>query len=41
MRPNHGHTIMYDQFKKTIPGYSVLSRMKGMSELKGIIQCLS
>ena len=40
MRPDHGHTILYDQNNKTIPGYSVLGRMKGLAQLKGIIKGL-
>jgi len=40
MRPDHGHTILYDQDRFTIPGYSLLGRMKGLAEIKGIIKSL-
>ena len=40
MRPDHGQTILYDQNNKTIPGYSILGRMKGLAQLKGIIKSL-
>ena len=40
MRPDHGHTILYDQDRFTIPGYSLLGRMKGLAEIKGIVKSL-
>ena len=40
MRPDHGHTILHDQNNFTIPGYSLLGRMKGLAEIKGIIKSL-
>ena len=41
MRPDHGHTILHDKNIKTIPGYSLLGRMKGLDQLKGIIKTIS
>ena len=41
MRPDHGHTILSDQNKQIIPGYSLLGRMKGLAELKGVIKGLT
>ena len=40
MRPDHGHTILHDINNKTIPGYSLLGRMKGLDQLKGIIKTI-
>ena len=41
MRPDHGHTILHDKNNKTIPGYSLLGRMKGLGQLKGIIKTIN
>jgi len=40
MRPDHGHTILHDQNSFTIPGYSLLGRMKGLAEIKGVVKSL-
>ena len=41
LRPDHGHELLSDAGRKTHPGYTLIGRMKGLAELRGVIAALS
>ena len=40
LRPDHGHLLAFEEGSKVNPGYSYLGRLKGMAELRGVVQAV-
>lgn len=40
LRPDHGHLLDFEKNAKVNPGYSYLGRLKGMAELRGVVQAI-
>jgi mannonate dehydratase len=40
MRPDHGHLLATDRDRQAYPGYTMIGRLKGLAELRGVIRGL-
>jgi mannonate dehydratase len=41
MRPDHGHELLDDVGRPTHPGYPIIGRLRGLAELRGVMQAVS
>lgn len=40
MRPDHGHLLATDRDRQAYPGYTLIGRLKGLGEIRGVIRSL-